>query len=97
MGSGLHHAIQPLVGPLIGSNGVTFSYYDTAGAVTAVPTQVAQIDIVLRARTVAPIRTAGTGVQAYRIDSVVTRVALRNNPRCGSGGAAPVIVYRPCG
>jgi prepilin-type N-terminal cleavage/methylation domain-containing protein len=88
--------IQPLVGPLIGSNGVTFSYYDTAGVVTAVPTQVAQIDIVLRARTVAPIRTAGTGVQAYRIDSVVTRVALRNNPRCGSGSVAPVVVYRPC-
>jgi len=29
--------IQPVVGPLIGANGVTFTYYDTAGAVTNVP------------------------------------------------------------
>jgi prepilin-type N-terminal cleavage/methylation domain-containing protein len=89
--------IQPLIGPLTGSNGVTFTYYDTAAAVTAVPTQVAMIDIVLRARTAAPIRGAGTGVQAYKVDSITTRVALRNNPRCGSGTAAPVVVYRPCG
>jgi prepilin-type N-terminal cleavage/methylation domain-containing protein len=89
--------IQPIVGPLTGSNGVTFTYYDTAGAATIVPTQVALIDIVLRARTVSPIRSGGTGVQDFKVDSVVTRVALRNNPRCGSGTAAPIVVYRPCG
>jgi len=89
--------IQPVIGPLIGANGVSFAYYDTAGAVTAVPTQVAQIEIVLRARTAAPIRSGGTGAQTYKVDSLVTRVALRNNPRCGSGSAAPIVVFRPCG
>ena len=89
--------MQPVIGPLTGANGVTFSYYDTAGAVTAVPTQVAQIEIVLRARTASPIRSGGAGVQEYKVDSLVTRVALRNNPRCGSGSVAPIVVFRPCG
>ena len=88
--------IQPLIGPLTGANGVTFTYYDTAGAVTNVTTQVSQIDIVLRARTASPIRKSGNAPQAYKVDSVVTRVALRNNPRCGSGTVAPIVVYRPC-
>ena len=86
---------QPVIGPLIGATGVTFSYYDSAGVVTAVPTQVAQIGIVLRARTASPIRDA-SGVQAFKVDSIVTRVALRNNPRCGSGSVAPIVVFRPC-
>jgi prepilin-type N-terminal cleavage/methylation domain-containing protein len=89
--------IQPVIGPLIGANGVSFTYYDTAGAVTNVPTQVAQIEIVLRARTASPIRSGGTGPQTYKVDSLVTRVALRNNPRCGSGSVAPIVVFRPCG
>lgn len=90
-------AIQPVVGPLNGANGLTFTYYDSAGAVTNVPTQVAQIEIVLRARTASPIRgSGGTGLQDYKIDSVVTRVALRGNPRCGSGTVAPIVVFRPC-
>lgn len=86
---------QPVIGPLIGATGVTFSYYDSAGVVTAIPTQVAQIGIVLRARTASPIRDA-SGVQAFKVDSIVTRVALRNNPRCGSGSTAPIVVFRPC-
>jgi prepilin-type N-terminal cleavage/methylation domain-containing protein len=81
-------SIQPLVGPLNGSNGLTLSYFDSVGAVTAVPTQVAQIDIVLRARTLSPVRGA-TGPQDYKVDSVTTRVALRNNPRCGTGSMPP--------
>ena len=89
--------IQPVLGPLIGANGVSFAYYDTAGAVTNVPTQVAQIEIVLRARTASPVRSGGTGPQVYKVDSLVTRVALRNNPRCGSGSVAPIVVFRPCG
>jgi prepilin-type N-terminal cleavage/methylation domain-containing protein len=89
--------IQPVIGPLIGANGVSFVYYDTAGAVTNVTTQVAQIEIVLRARTASPVRRGGTGPQVYKVDSLVTRVALRNNPRCGSGSVAPIVVYRPCG
>jgi len=84
--------IQPVVGPLTGANGVTFTYYDSVGVVTNDSSKVAQIQIVLRARTASPIRGAD-GVQAYKVDSVVTRVALRNNPRCGPGAVPP----RPCG
>jgi prepilin-type N-terminal cleavage/methylation domain-containing protein len=84
-------AIQPVIGPLIGANGVTFSYYDSVGTVTGAPTSVAQIQILLRARTVSPIRDA-SGVQAFKVDSIVTRVALRNNPRCGTGSMPPT----PC-
>jgi len=84
--------IQPMIGPLIGPNGVTFSYYDSVGAVTADSSKVAQIGFVLRARTASPIRSAGAGVQDYKIDSVVTWVALRNNPRCGPGAMPPI----PC-
>src|SRR5207244_2923124 len=84
--------IQPVVGPLTGANGVTFSYYDSVGVVTTDSSKVAQIQIVLRARTTSPIRGAD-GVQTYKVDSVVTLVALRNNPRCGPGAVPP----RPCG
>ena len=84
--------IQPMIGPLIGANGVTFTYYDSVGAVTADSSKVAQIGFVLRARTASPIRSAGAGVQDYKIDSVVTWVALRNNPRCGPGAMPPI----PC-
>jgi len=84
-------SIQPIIGPLIGANGVTFSYYDSIGTVTGAPTSVAQIQILLRARTASPIRDA-SGVQAFKVDSIVTRVALRNNPRCGTGSMPPI----PC-
>jgi prepilin-type N-terminal cleavage/methylation domain-containing protein len=74
---------QPLIGPLTGSTGLTFNYYTAAGAVAATPAQVAQIEIILRAETVAQVRPGYTNAPAYQIDSVDTRVALRNNPRCG--------------
>ena len=73
----------PVIGPLNGSNGLTLSYYDTLGAVTATPTNVASIGIVLRAQTSVPVREEYQGTTAYQVDSVTTRVALRNNPRCG--------------
>ncbi len=84
--------IQPLVGPLIGSNGVTFGYFDAQGNVTTDRTRVARIDITLRARTTSPIRDV-SGVLNYKVDSVVTSVALRNNPRCGAG-SFPVVVCK---
>ncbi|MDP3911518.1 MAG: hypothetical protein Q8Q14_14120, partial [Gemmatimonadales bacterium] len=73
-------ARQPLIGPLLDANGVTFDYFDVNGAVTAVPAEVAQIRITLRAQTAAPVRS-GDGPQQFVTDSIVTRVALRNNRR----------------
>jgi len=79
---GLRNAggLQPLVGPLIGANGMTLSYFDAAGAVTAVPASVAQIEIRVRGQTAQPIRLAD-GRQMNQVDSIVTRVTLRNNKR----------------
>src|SRR5439155_1750122 len=77
------NAPQPMVGPLSGPNGLTFNYFNAAGAVTADSTQVAQIEIRVRGRTQSKIRQAGAAGVTYKIDSVVTRVMLRGNTRCG--------------
>ena len=80
---------QPMVGPLTGANGLTFLYYDSTGTTqTAIPTVVRMIEIRVRARTAQVIRQANDPALAYKTDSVVVRVALRNNPRCG-GVALP--------
>jgi prepilin-type N-terminal cleavage/methylation domain-containing protein len=72
---------QPLIGPLL-PNGLSFSYYDSTGATTAVPARVARVDITVRATTVQPVRaTAGGSALARVVDSVTTSVALRNNRR----------------
>lgn len=70
--------LQPLIGPVT-ANGLSLEYFDAAGAVTTVPTQVATIEVRLRAETAQPIQPPGGGGLAIPVDSVVTRVALRNN------------------
>lgn len=72
--------IQPLIGPVL-PNGLTLQYYDVNGNVTAVPSQVARIDITVRARTTSAVRRGGQAAAQVVVDSVVTSVALRNNPR----------------
>src|SRR5437763_110467 len=72
----------PLVGPLPGPNGLTFNYYDANGVVTTDSSKVAQIEIRVRGRTQSPISQPGAAGVAYKIDSVVTRVAIRGNTRC---------------
>jgi prepilin-type N-terminal cleavage/methylation domain-containing protein len=69
----------PLLGPLNGSAGLAFTYYNAAGAVTAVPTQVAQIGLTVRGQTVDRINKGATS--GFAADSLVTTVTLRNNPR----------------
>jgi prepilin-type N-terminal cleavage/methylation domain-containing protein len=74
-------ALQPLIGPVL-SNGLQFTYYDSTGTVTAVPSRVARIDIKVRGKTAQPIRTAaGAATLTNAVDSVTTSVALRNNRR----------------
>jgi prepilin-type N-terminal cleavage/methylation domain-containing protein len=72
--------MQPLIGPLL-TNGLTFQYFNAAGAVTAVRTQVARIDITIRARTAAAVRSGGQDARRAITDSITTSVALRNNRR----------------
>jgi len=80
--------IQPLVGPLNGSAGMELDYFDSTGVVTTDSSKVALIEIHLRAKTAQPVRSGGPqGPLANKVDSITTRVALRNNPRCGPGSA----------
>jgi prepilin-type N-terminal cleavage/methylation domain-containing protein len=63
----------PMVGPLRSSSGLVFRYLDTLNAVTAVLTDIAQVEITLR--TLSPVRGPNGGQVA---DSVVTRIFTRN-------------------
>lgn len=74
--------LQPLIGPLTGNTGLRLNYFDAAGAVTAVPANVAQIEIIVRGRTAQAIQLPSGG-RVTPVDSIVTRVALRNNRRFG--------------
>ncbi len=73
--------IQPVSGPYLpGSNGapgLTLTYLDGAGAVTADPTRVARINIVARAQSSQTIRMDGIATDTYQ-DSLNVVVAVRN-------------------
>ncbi len=69
----------PVLGPLPDANGVTFTYYDAAGVVTATRTAVAQVGLSVRTQSVNRIHKGST--TAYAVDSLSTRITLRNNPR----------------
>lgn len=68
-------SLEPMLGP-IAERGIQFAYFDTTGTVTADRTQVARIEITVIGKTRAP--SAGRG---HIMDTLVTHVALRNNPR----------------
>ena len=72
--------LQPLVGPLLGATGLRFTYYDGAGNVTNVPTSVAQVEVIVRGRTAQAVPRPNGGL-IVPVDSVTTRVAVRNNRR----------------
>jgi prepilin-type N-terminal cleavage/methylation domain-containing protein len=72
--------MQPLIGPVL-PNGLTFQYFAADGSVTAVRSQVARIDITVRARTTSQVRAGGQAPARLVIDSLTTSVALRNNRR----------------
>jgi prepilin-type N-terminal cleavage/methylation domain-containing protein len=72
---------QPLIGPLL-PNGLSLTYYDSTGVVTADRARIARVDITVRAQTNQPVRaSAGASTLARVVDSVLTSVALRNNRR----------------
>lgn len=72
--------IQPLIGPVL-ANGLTFQYFNAAGAQTAVRTQIARIDVTVRARSTAQVRSGGQAPRRAIVDSITFSVALRNNRR----------------
>ncbi|HEX9547144.1 MAG TPA: hypothetical protein VF942_07385, partial [Acidimicrobiales bacterium] len=78
---------QPLIGPVL-SNGLQLAYFDSTGASLSAPVstanlvKVARVDITVRGRTAQPVRLAsGSTLLGAIVDSVVTRVSLRNNRR----------------
>ena len=71
---------QPLFGPLAGASGLTLAFYDSTGAPTSTAADVTQIGIAIRGRTAQPVRMPN-GSEADGVDSLVIRVALRNNRR----------------
>ena len=72
--------MTPLVGPLAGSNGLTFTYSDGNGVVTTDSSRVARIGIAILGQTATLVRQA-TATPAYVVDSLSVAMTLRNNPR----------------
>jgi prepilin-type N-terminal cleavage/methylation domain-containing protein len=71
--------MQPIVGPVTAS-GFNLAYYDSDGAVTAVPANVARVAITVEGLTNDPVRGPG-GTLQHITSSLLTQVALRNNRR----------------
>ena len=77
--SGSWTAIEPIVGPL-SSGGLQLAYYDSTGAVTATPSNVARISITVESQGTQRVRgTSGQGMD-YLLQDLMTHVAIRNNP-----------------
>lgn len=76
--SGGWGAWNALLGPLQTTNGLELTYYDAAGIETAVLANIASVGIELRAESFRAAYTSAGTVDNIR-DSIVTRVALRNN------------------
>lgn len=74
--------MQQIIGPIVGSNGLDFTYYDVNGAVTAVAANVAGILVKVRAQMGQQVWSGDNkGTLITKVDSVAVRVTLRNNPR----------------
>ena len=73
-------SVSPIAGPLRSDNGISMTYYDSTGAITANANNIAQIRLVVRGISAAPIAIPGrrANLQKYQ-DSLTVRVALRNN------------------
>jgi hypothetical protein len=69
-------SIEKIAGPLMAS-GVAFTYADTLNVATAVPSKIAIVGVTLRTQSADIIGAGSSNVR----DSLITRVALRNNRR----------------
>lgn len=78
--SGTWGDVAAVAGPLNSADGIALTYYDSTGAVTATATSVAQIGLVVRGMSAAPIMIPGRRASLQKFqDSITVRVALRNN------------------
>jgi Tfp pilus assembly protein PilE len=76
---GAAESYEKLTGPVSSpaDGGLMFTYYDQNGAATLDPTQVAEVQIVIRAESVGKIRQSGGQPPGFQRDTVATRVSLR--------------------
>jgi prepilin-type N-terminal cleavage/methylation domain-containing protein len=73
-------ALSPVAGPLRRVGGLSFTYYDSAGGPTAVPSTVVRIGVVARGMSAGPIALPGRTASGRRYeDSIVVQAALRND------------------
>jgi len=77
--TGAWDAARPLVGPLE-AGGMALTYYDSTGTVTATLADIASVEVLLRAESRNRVRQGLAAIDFAR-DSLITRIALRNNPR----------------
>jgi prepilin-type N-terminal cleavage/methylation domain-containing protein len=70
--------MQPLLGPLRGSDGVDFRYYNSAGVETAVLGDIKSVGFAIWGQTSQNVTKGGGGHIAYVQDSLVTQVSMRN-------------------
>jgi hypothetical protein len=78
--STLGAAYQPMIGPLA-PQGFRLDYFDVDGNLTAVPRDVRTIQVTLISESTGRMSDMGSSNQQIAVDSVVTRVALRNAMR----------------
>ena len=73
-------ALSPVAGPLREAGGLSFEYFDSAGAATTSPAAVVRVGLAVRGISVEPIDVPGRRAsgRAYE-DSVYVQVALRNH------------------
>jgi prepilin-type N-terminal cleavage/methylation domain-containing protein len=69
---------QPIVGPLSAA-GLALTYYDSAGAPTAVTRNVARVGIAVVSRSPGRVRGPAGPATAYLLQDLMTQVAVRNN------------------
>jgi hypothetical protein len=73
--------LTPVIGPMVGSNGLRFTYYDANGLVTADSSRVARIGVAILSQTGTPVRQGSMSGGTYQVDSLSTHTTLRNNSR----------------
>jgi hypothetical protein len=76
--SGTEAVLVPAIGPLT-SSGLSLSYFNSAGAVTATASAVKTILITLRGLSDQPVNTGFGGIVGNPTDSLQIRVQLRNS------------------
>jgi prepilin-type N-terminal cleavage/methylation domain-containing protein len=76
--SGAWTGTSAVAGPVTAGNGVTFTYYDSTGAVTATTASIARILLTVRGQSAQAVMVQGRPTGPYK-DSVAVSATLRNN------------------